>query len=220
MEFSPAVGFVKDTVYGCTIKLYNHTASVTNYSPDCWGLPVPPEVEFGSEWFRRAYEESGGITAIAVPNSKIPMYGIVALDIIINTDPSGSGFGGYTGKFETYESAAIEQPLRPVCSLSGVTVLNHNPTWNDGLGDEISITPSVKCTSATDINITLTPNRISMGRGGEIESDLTINGKPSILLKAVGPNGASFAIKSTVHFPIETSAGSYSGSSVLKVTIQ
>jgi hypothetical protein len=110
--------------------------------------------------------------------------------------------------------------VKPVCSLAGGTVLGHNPIWDGGFGDEVTINPSVKCTRATDINLTLTPNRIRMGQGGEIQSDLTIDGKPSILLKAVGPKGTSFAIKSTVHFPIGTSAGSYSGSSVLKVTIQ
>ncbi len=206
---------------GCTVHLYNHVASVLSFSATCWGLNIPPSPFVEPVWFGRVWDASGGIHGAAIQTTKTPTQGPVQLDIQINTDPTGNLGAGFTGAIRYYgETSGIEPPVKPVCSLAGGTVLSHNPTWNDGLGDEVTINPSVKCTRATDINLTLTPNRIRMGQGGEIQSDLTIDGKPSILLKAVGPKGTSFAIKSTVHFPIGTSAGSYSGSSVLKVTIQ
>ncbi|CAI1115642.1 Uncharacterised protein [Serratia proteamaculans] len=209
---------------GCTILLSNMTASVSSFSANCWGVNVPASpFQLQLEWFPRVWEAAGGLRGVAIPTTKPPSQNSTSITISINNLPSGVPGEGWTGGYREYNDingGGIAPPPKPTCSLSGTSTIEHTPLHGGGIADEETINHSVSCTRATDITLSINPNHITMGEGGEIESVLTIDGKPSILLKAVGPKGTNFLIKSTVHFPVETSAGSYSGSSVLKVTLQ
>jgi hypothetical protein len=209
---------------GCTLLLKNITASVSSFSANCWGVDVPASpFQLQNEWYPRVWAAAGGLRGVAIQTTKPPSQNTTSLTISINNLPSGVPNDVWTGGYREYSDSnggGIAPPPKPTCSLSGTSTVEHTPLHGGGIADEETINHSVSCTRATDITLSITPNHITMGEGGEIESVLTIDGKPSILLKAVGPKGTNFLIKSTVNFPVETSAGSYSGSSVLKVTLQ